>query len=199
MIGAEANPAELLTLRVRPRCLKTIDEERRGEDHQQHGRQIHLTETEICPKNRSHPCGLNMPALRPYKVFISHAWKYNADYYRIEEFLDGAPNFDWRNQSVPSHDGIRADDTGELKKLLRDQMRPASVFLIICGMYVAHSEWIDFEIEFARRIGRPIIGILPRGNERVPLIVQNAANEMVGWSSKTIVETIRRHALPGGV
>ena len=46
---------ELLTLRVRPRMLKTIDEERGRRNHHQQGRQIHLAEEEICPKNRSHP------------------------------------------------------------------------------------------------------------------------------------------------
>lgn len=139
-----------------------------------------------------------MPALRPYKVFISHAWNYSDDYDRVVQFLDEAPNFDYNNLSVPSHDGIDADDTGELKKLLRDQMRPANVFLIICGMYVAHSDWIDFEIDFSKRIGRPIIGILPRGYERIPIAVQNAAIEMVGWSTKTIVDAIRRNALRDG-
>lgn len=139
-----------------------------------------------------------MPALRPYKVFISHAWNYSDDYDRVVQFLEGASNFDYVNLSVPSHRGIDADDTDELKKLLRDQMRPANVFLIICGMYVSHSDWIDFEIDFSKRIGRPIIGILPRGSERVPVAVQNAAVEMVGWSTKTIVDAIRRNALRDG-
>lgn len=139
-----------------------------------------------------------MPALRPYNVFISHAWNYSDDYDRVVQFLDGAPNFDYLNLSVPSHDGIDADDTHELKKLLRDQMRTANVFLIICGMYVSHSDWIDFEISFARRIGRPIIGIKPWGSERLPIAVQNAATEIVGWQRDSIVSAIRRHALPDG-
>lgn len=139
-----------------------------------------------------------MPALRPYKVFISHAWNYSNDYDRVVQFLDEALNFDYVNLSVPSHRGIDAEDTDELKRLLRDQMRPANVFLIICGMYVSHSDWIDFEIAFSKRIGRPIIGILPRGRERVPLAVQNTAVEMVGWSTKTIVDAIRRNALRDG-
>lgn len=139
-----------------------------------------------------------MPRLRPYKVFISHAWNYSDDYDRVVQFLEGASNFDYVNLSVPSHRGIDANDTDELKTLLRNQMRPANVFLIICGMYVSHSDWIDFEIEFSKRIGRPIIGILPRGSERVPITVQKAAVDMVGWSTKTIVESIRRNALRDG-
>lgn len=139
-----------------------------------------------------------MPTLRLYRVFISHAWRYDADYYRVEEFLNSAPHFDWENLSVPSHEGIDADDTEELEKILRDQMRPASAFVIIAGMYVAHSGWIDFEIAFARRIGRPIIGVIPRGNVQLPRAVQNAATEMVGWTRDSIVGAIRRHALPAG-
>jgi hypothetical protein len=139
-----------------------------------------------------------VPALRRYNVFISHAWNYDEDYYRVETFLTEAPNFDWRNLSVPSHDGIDARNTTELEQRLRDQMRAADVFMIISGMYVAHSDWIDFEIAFARRIGRPIIGMLPWGSVRVPQAVQAAAVEMVGWSSGSIVAAIRRNALARG-
>ena len=38
-----------------------------------------------------------MPELKTYDVFISHAWTYNSDYYRLVEMLDKAPNFKWRN------------------------------------------------------------------------------------------------------
>lgn len=56
MISVEKKSAELLTLRVRPRMAKTINEEQRRREHHKQGWQIHLTEEEICPKNRSHPC-----------------------------------------------------------------------------------------------------------------------------------------------
>jgi len=136
-----------------------------------------------------------MPALRTYKVFISHAWDYSEDYYRLEKFLKAAPNFDWTNLSVPEHDPILNSE--QLTARLNDQMRPASVFLILCGMYVAHSDWIQYEINFARRIGRPIIGIRPWGSERIPEAVQKAATEIVGWNTDSIVSAIRSCALPG--
>ena len=54
--GSKRKPAELLTLRVRPRDPKTIDEDQtRREDHHQPPRQIHLSRRGICPKKRSHP------------------------------------------------------------------------------------------------------------------------------------------------
>jgi len=136
-----------------------------------------------------------MPLLRTYKVFISHSWDYGDDYWRVVQFLDEAPNFRWQNLSVPEHDPI---DAADLEYSLRNEMRPADVFLIIAGMYAAHREWIDFELDFAGRIGRPIIGVVTWGGQRVPVAIQNAAANLVGWNGGSIVQAIRDHALPSG-
>ena len=133
-----------------------------------------------------------MPLLRTYEVFVSHAWSYSEDYYRVVGFLDDAPNFQWNNRSVPEHDPASSD---QLEYDLREQMRDADAFLIIAGMYAAHSDWIDFELAFARRIGRPVIGIRKWGGERIPVAISNAAREIVGWQGSSIVGAIRRYAL----
>ncbi len=134
-----------------------------------------------------------MPILRTYKLFISHAWHRSEHYSRVVSWLDEAPNFRWQNLSVPEHDPAHGDD---LEYELRNQMRPADAFVILAGMYAAHSEWIDFELSFARRIGNPIIGVRPWGAERLPAAIQAAAREVVGWSSGSVIAAIRRHAQP---
>ncbi len=91
-----------------------------------------------------------MPSLRRYAVFICHDWEYGDDYYRICQFLDDAPNFRWRNLSVPRHDPFDNDEM--LEKNLRDQIRPADVVLVLAGMYAVRSGAMDFEMQFARRI-----------------------------------------------
>ena len=135
-----------------------------------------------------------MPLLREYKTFISHAWSYNEGYYTVESWLNEAPNFSWKNLSVPKHNPIAS--TQDLEVELRNQMRPADAFVILAGMYVAHSNWIQFEIDFARRIGRPIIALRPRGAQVMPLAVQRGATEVVGWTRDSLVSAIRKHALP---
>lgn len=133
-----------------------------------------------------------MPTLRTYSVFICHDWEYSDEYYRICNFLNDAPNFSWSNQSVPEHDPL---DTGDmLQKNLRDQIRPADVMLVLAGMYTARSAWMDWEMDFARRIGKHIIGVKPWGNVQLPVVVQNNADEIVGWNTDSIVNAIRRHA-----
>jgi hypothetical protein len=135
-----------------------------------------------------------MPILRTYKIFIAHAWDYNDDYYRVVNWLDDAPNFRWKNLSVPQHDPILNNQ--KLAYELHNQMRPSHLFIILAGMYVAHSEWVQYEINFAQRIGRPIVGIRPWGNVQMPLAVQNGTDEVVGWNSNSIIGAIRRWALP---
>jgi Thoeris protein ThsB, TIR-like domain len=133
-----------------------------------------------------------MPNLRTYLVFICHDWEYSDDYYRICQFLDDATNFRWQNLSVPEHAPLDTDDM--LQKNLRDQIRPADVLLVLAGMYSARSGWMDWEMEFARRIGKAIVGIRPWGNVQLPVVVQNNAAEIVGWNQDSIVGAIRRYA-----
>jgi hypothetical protein len=102
-----------------------------------------------------------MPALKTYGVFICHDWEYCDDYYRVCDFLDEAANFDWENRSVPEHDPLDTDR--RLRYNLRNEIRPAHVMLVLAGMYTARSRWMDWEMTFARRIGKPILGIAPWG------------------------------------
>lgn len=140
-----------------------------------------------------------MPALKTYDLFLSHAWKYNSDYYRLEEMLKQAANFYFRNYSVPTHNPVIDPKTivGRLKLVseLDGQVKPVNCVLIIAGMYASHSNWIETEINIAQKYGKPIIGIRPWGQERVPIVVQNAADEMVGWNTSTIVDAIRRNSI----
>jgi hypothetical protein len=136
-----------------------------------------------------------MPELKSYAVFISHAWTYSADYYRLEKMLHEAPNFKWRNCSVPKHDALDTATNAELIAALRRQISPTNIVLILAGMYVPHSKWIQREIDIALGMKKPIVGIVPWGQERTPQEVQSAAKEMVGWNTSSIVSAIRRYAL----
>ena len=140
-----------------------------------------------------------MPPLRTYRLFISHAWRYDEDYYRLVEMLHAAPNFKFANYSVPRHDPVIDPNTpaGDrvLKQKLRNQISPVQCVLIISGMYAAHRKWIQEEIDIAQSYDKPIVGIRPWGSERIPRVVQDAAHEMVGWNTSTIVRAIRLYSL----
>jgi len=66
---------------------------------------------------------------------------------------------------------------------------------VLSGMYASYSKWIDFEIDTAIHIKKPIIGVRPWGQERVPLKIQDASIVLVGWNSSSVVNAVRSYAL----
>jgi UDP-N-acetylglucosamine 2-epimerase len=136
-----------------------------------------------------------MPSLRTYDLFISHAWSYGEDYYRIVEMLDAAPNFSWRNFSVPEDDPLHGGSARQLREGLDRQMRRVHVVLVLSGVYATHSGWMQEELAIAEAYDKPIVGIFPRASQRASAAVQDAASEMVGWNTASIVDAIRRHAI----
>lgn len=131
-----------------------------------------------------------MPALTTRNLFISHAWGYSSAYSTVVSWLDSAPNFSWRNYSVPSHDCCEEKTISGLKKCLTGQISPATGVIIISGMYAAHSDWIDYEIDESIRMNKVIIGLRPWGQEKVPQKIQNCAI-MVNWNSASLIAAIR--------
>jgi hypothetical protein len=140
-----------------------------------------------------------MPELKTYDLFISHAWKYDDDYYRLETMLKEALLFKWRNYSVPVHDPLIEPNTpvgkAKLTELLDKQVRPVNCVLILGGMYSAYSDWILKEIKLAQSYNKPIIAIYPWGQTKMPKVVQDAANEIVNWQTSSIVAAIRRQSI----
>ncbi|OEU63025.1 MAG: nuclease [Desulfobacterales bacterium S5133MH16] len=140
-----------------------------------------------------------MPSLKTYDFFISHAWFYSKGYNRVVELLNNAPCFSWRNYSVPEHDPVVDPNTKVGKRKLSDeldqQIRPVNCFLVIAGMYANHKYWIQKEVKIAQSYGKPIVGLIPWGQERTPTYIQEVADIMVAWNTSSIVQAIRNYAL----
>ena len=132
-----------------------------------------------------------MKGIYMINIFISHAWKYSKDYYTIKIWLD-ASYLVYHNYSIPEHDPLDANNTKKLKEQLTEQIRHASVVIIIAGMYTNHSYWIQHEIDEAVRMGKKIIAIKPRGNTNMPTNLQNVAHEIINWNSQSLLSAIYR-------
>lgn len=136
-----------------------------------------------------------MPYLRDYHILISHSWDYNRQYETVQGWLNATSYFKWTNYSVPITRPLTVSSVNELKQKIRDRISFCSCVIILSGMYVAYSDWIDFEIDTAVAMGKPIVGVKPWGQERIPSKVQNNASIMVGWNSSSVVDAVRNYAL----
>lgn len=128
-----------------------------------------------------------------YRLFISHAWKYSSDYYNMVNLLNNYSYFTWRNYSVPQHDPFSMGTN--LKDALKRQIRPVNAVIVIAGMYAVYREWIEFEVNFAKSIGKPIIVVRPWGQSRIPEYLQLNATTVVGWNSSSIVDAVREYSI----
>ena len=136
-----------------------------------------------------------MPALKNYRLFISHSWDYNDEYNRFVNLIKDESYFQWQNYSIPDHNPLGTKTDRELKEALTRKIRPVNLVIILAGMYINHSKWIQIEMNIARSLSKPMIGIMPWGSQRIPQEVQNIAKEMVGWNTNSIISAIRRNSM----
>lgn len=131
-----------------------------------------------------------------YNLFISHSWAYHDAYDRLVDLLNARGHFPFRNYSVPKGDPIHNTPNDKaLYDAIYNQIRPASVVLIMAGVYSTYSKWINHEIniaktEFSRP--KPVIAIKPWGQTNVSKVVQEHADELVNWNTESIVAAIRK-------
>ncbi len=132
-------------------------------------------------------------------IFISHSWTYSNHYDKLAEWIfklqwkleDTPINFE--NRSVPKDDPIHLTNSdAELKNAIFNQIYNSNVVVIPTGMYTNYSKWIQKEIEGANLYQKPILAVNPWGQERKSNIVQNAANQTVGWNKDSVVKEIWR-------
>lgn len=135
-----------------------------------------------------------MPKLSNYRLFLSHAWHRSEKYKRIISFPDDSLYFKYSNYSVPEDKAFFDLSEYKLKQQIRRQIEPVNAVVILGGMYVSHSKWIQYEIDVAKELDKPIIGVRPWSAERMPSAVTLAADIIVGWNTSTIVNAIKEYA-----
>lgn len=136
-----------------------------------------------------------MPYLREYNLFISHPWTKDDEYSRLEQMLDNYSFFKYKNYSVPKTDPLDVKTDKKLEEALERQIRPASIVLVLAGMYYNHRRWIQKEIEIAKKYNKPIVAIRPWSQKNVPLDVILESKDIVGWNTSSIVDAIRKYSL----
>ena len=131
---------------------------------------------------------------KTYHISISHSWKYTDAYEKLIQLLDNAEDFTYCDYSVPEDDPIKGAKTDkQLEAAIKEQMAHASVVLILAGVYSSYSKWINKEINIAESAfssPKPIIAIQPWAAERTSAVVKSAADKIVGWNTKSIVNAI---------
>ena len=129
------------------------------------------------------------------RLFISHAWDYSERYTSMVSLLNNRAYFNWTNYSVPVDKAFAGMNDAQLEEQLKAQIRPVNCVIIIGGMWTNHSDWIQREMNFALKIGKPILGVRPRSAKVMPTAVTAASTQVVNWSTESIIAGIREIAI----
>ncbi|HDL7359432.1 TPA: TIR domain-containing protein [Yersinia enterocolitica] len=125
-----------------------------------------------------------------YTVFVSHSWDYDKQLSNLKSLIEKNSTITIDYSEVTVDAPIDSEDSAYIRRVLKNRIISSDVFLVMAGMYTSYSDWMQWEIETAKKNSIPIIAVKPRGAERIPLIIQNNADVIVGWNSSTIVNNI---------
>jgi hypothetical protein len=133
-------------------------------------------------------------------IFISHSWGYDAHYDTLagwfrepRELTATREPIVFHDHSVPKSDPIHhARTTTDIANALGVRIKRADVIVVPTALYATHSDWMKFEIDIAGRMGKGIVAINPRGQERKSASILAIANEEVGWTKDSVINAVWR-------
>jgi MTH538 TIR-like domain (DUF1863) len=131
-----------------------------------------------------------------HNIFISHSWAYGDTYDRLIKLLNARRDFPFKNFSIPKDDPIHnIPNEQDLYDALYNHIRPASVVLVMAGVYATRSKWINQEIQIAKygfQSPKPIIAIKPWGQIKISTAVRRNADVLVGWNTESVITAIHK-------
>ena len=78
-----------------------------------------------------------------------------------------------------------------IKAVLKGKILKSEIVLAIAGVYATYIDWIIWELETAKANIIPIVGVIPRGQERISSEVYSRSIIDANWNTESIVDAIR--------
>ncbi len=123
------------------------------------------------------------------RIFVSHSWKHDDDYNKlIKNFKK--QGFEYYNHSLPEGKADYLKNEKEIEKKIKNQLLYCRCLLVLGGNY-ANKPWIKKEVEIAKSLNKKVIAVRPWNAYKIPKYLEGAADEVVGFNSKAIIERIK--------
>jgi hypothetical protein len=125
-------------------------------------------------------------------VFISHVHEDDAGLGKLKELL-ATKGMNIRDSSIHTGKFNNANDPDYIKtQLLAPAINWAGVFLCYVSPLTKNSEWVNWEIEYAAKQGKRIVGVWEHGKLEceLPSALSEYADAVVGWNGNAIIDAI---------
>lgn len=125
-------------------------------------------------------------------VFISHVHEDDDGLQKLKDLLS-TKNMMIRDASIHKGKENEATSPDYIKStILAPQINWAGVFIVYVTPATKGSDWVNWEIEYAEKQGKRIVGVWGYGdnNCEMPDALKKYADAMVGWNGDRIVDAI---------
>jgi len=130
---------------------------------------------------------------KDYKIFISHSWSYTEDLEALQKLLNERGYFNVTFIEASKKTPIDSENAAYVKTVLKARILQSDIVLALAGVYASHSDWMIWELETAKANNIPIVGVIPRGQERISTEVYSRSIVDVKWNTESIVDAIRTY------
>lgn len=137
-------------------------------------------------------------------IFISHIHEDDAGLGNLKDLLRNN-GIDPRDYSVSADNPNNAHNESHIKyRILAPRIQLCSALIVYISADTRFSPWVNWEIEYANREGKTIVGVYERGASgcELPEALQSYGDALVGWTGNDIIDAIngrlREWRMPNG-
>ena len=125
-------------------------------------------------------------------VFISHVHEDDKLLQDLKDLL-GRNGYEIRDGSIDSSKPNDATDKDYIKsQILAPRIQWASTLVVLISPKTHESPWVEWEIEYAQKEGKRIVGVWAQGAQEadLPENLDKYADAMVGWQADRVMDAI---------
>ena len=125
-------------------------------------------------------------------VFVSHVHEDDDGIKKFKDLVE-KEGMAVKDYSITKEKPNEAKSADYIKYgILKPHIEPCSVFVVYVTPKTKSSEWVDFEIRCAERMGKRIVGVWAHGYAdcELPENLENLADAVVKWNSKNVVAAL---------
>ncbi len=125
-------------------------------------------------------------------VFISHVHEDDKVLKELKNLL-ASNEFEIRDSSIDSSKPNEATNEDYIKsEILGPRIRWAGTMVVLISPDTHRSEWVEWEIEYAHKEGKRIVGVWVRGGQDsdIPKNLDLYADAVVGWQAERVMDAI---------
>lgn len=123
-------------------------------------------------------------------LFISHSCYYNDTRTKIIDFL-AKYGLDFTVSGI-TQQNYDVATSEQLKKVIDENVKSARCVIVLAGVQDTYNQWLEFEVDAAKKYSKPIVVIQPWESSRTITILKENASRVVRWHGQLIAEAVKQ-------